>query len=127
MWVVISMRSSSKDYENELAVKIENVGTGPLVIKKLVVKNNVQESSALINLMPQIDQIWSTFTGNVDGTTIPVGGQLILLRLYPESDEIKTLVRKELSTMTVYLEYTDIYNTKFQDKRLLDFFGRHYL
>ena len=77
--------------------------------------------------MPQIDQIWSTFTGNVDGTTIPVGGQLILLRLYPESDEIKTLVRKELSTMTVYLEYTDIYNTKFQDKRLLDFFGRHYL
>ena len=127
MWVVISMRSSSKDYENELAVKFENVGTGPLVIKKLVVKNNVQESSALINLMPQIDQIWSTFTGNVDGTTIPVGGQLILLRLYPESDEIKTLVRKELSTMTVYLEYTDIYNTKFQDKRLLDFFGKHYL
>ena len=50
-----------------------------------------------------------------------------MLRLYPESDEIKTLVRKELSTMTVYLEYTDIYNTKFQDKRLLDFFGRHYL
>ena len=54
-------------------------------------------------------------------------GEVILLRLYPESDEIKTLVRKELSTMTVYLEYTDIYNAKFQDKRLLDFFGRHYL
>lgn len=114
------------DYENELAVKIENVGTGPLTIKKLIFKNNSQESSTLISLMPQIDQPWSTFTESVDGWTIPVGGQLILLRLCPESDETKTLVRKELSKITAYLEYTDIYNTKFKDKRSLNFFGRHY-
>ena len=107
------------DYENELAVKIENVGTGPLTIKKLIFKNNSQESSTLISLMPQIDQLWSTFRESVDGWTVPVGGQLILLRLYPESDETKTLVRKELSKITAYLEYTDIYNTKFRDKRSL--------
>lgn len=71
--------------------------------------------------MPQIDQPWSTFTESVDGWTIPVGGQLILLRLHPESDETKTLVRKELSKITAYLEYTDIYNTKFKDKRSLNF------
>lgn len=113
------------DYEDELAVKLENVGTGPLTIKKLVFKNESQESSTLIAMMPPIDQLWTTFTESVDGWTIPVGGQLIFLKLHPESDAIKSLVRKELSKITIYLEYMDIYNTKFQDRRSLEFFGRH--
>lgn len=113
------------DYEDELAVKLENVGTGPLTIKKLVFKNESQESSNLISMMPPIDQLWATFTESVDGWTIPVGGQLIFLKLHPESDEIKSLVRKELSKITIYLEYMDIYNTKFQDRRSLDFFCRN--
>ena len=113
------------DYENQIAVKLENVGTGPLTIRKLIFKNHSQESSTLISMMPDIDQLWNTFTESVDGWTIPVGGQLIFLELCPKNDEIKTLVRNELSKITVFLEYTDIYNTKFQDKRSLDFFGRH--
>lgn len=76
--------------------------------------------------MPQIDQPWSTFTESVNGWTIPVGGQLILIRLYPQNGKTKTLIRTELSKITIYLEYTDIYNTKFQDKRAPNFFGRHF-
>mgnify|MGYP005777542553 CR=1 FL=1 len=114
------------DYEDEISVKIENVGTGPLIIKKMIFKNDYEESSTLISLMPPIDQLWSTFTESVDGWTIPVGGQLVLLKIYPENNKTKTLVRKKLAKLTVYLEYTDIYNTKFQDKRSLEFFGRHY-
>lgn len=113
------------DYEDELAVKLENVGTGPLTIKKLVFKNEVQESSTLITMMPPISQSWTTFTESVNGWTIPVGGQIIFLELHPQSNETKSLIRKELSKITVNLEYKDIYNTKFQDKRSLDFFGRH--
>lgn len=113
------------DYEDELAVKLENVGTGPLTIKKVVFKNEFQESPTLISMMPPINQLWATFTESVDGWTIPAGGQLIFLKLHPESDETKLLVRKELSKITVYLEYIDIYNTKFQDSRSLEFFGRH--
>lgn len=113
------------DYENQIAVKLENVGTGPLTIRKLIFKNYSQESSTLISMMPDIDQLWNTFIESVDGWTIPVGGQLIFLELCPQNDEIKTLVRNELSKITVFLEYTDIYGTKFQDKRSLDFFGRH--
>ncbi|GLC79673.1 hypothetical protein [Lacrimispora brassicae] len=113
------------DYENQIAVKIENVGTGPLTIKKLVFKSDSRESSTLISMIPEINQLWSTFTESVDGWTIPVGGKLILLELQPENDEIKTLIRGELSKITVLLEYSDIYNTKFQEKRSLDFFGRH--
>lgn len=113
------------DYEDVIAVKLENVGTGPLTIKRLVFKNESQESSTLISMMPPIDQMWTTFTESVDGWTIPVGGQLIFLKLHPKSDETKSLIRKELSKITINLEYMDIYNTKFQDKRSLDFFGRH--
>ncbi len=114
------------DYEDKLIVKLENVGTGPLTIERAVFKNEFQKSSSLISMMPPIDQPWTTFTESVDGWTIPVGGQLIFIELHPESDEIKSLIRKELSKITVYLEYMDIYNTKFQDERSLDFFGRHY-
>ncbi len=114
------------DYEDELAVKLQNVGTGPLTIKKLIFKNESQESSTLIAMMPPINQLWTTFTEPVDGWTIPVDEQLIFLELHPESDETKSLVRKELSKITIYLEYMDIYNTKFQDRRSLDFWGRHF-
>ena len=114
------------DYEDELAVKLQNVGTGPLTIKKLIFKNESQESSTLIAMMPPINQLWTTFTEPVDGWTISVDEQLIFLELHPESDETKSLVRKELSKITIYLEYMDIYNTKFQDRRSLDFWGRHF-
>ena len=113
------------DYENCLGVKIANVGTGPLTITKLRFKNESQECSSLISMMPKIDQFWSTFTECVDGWTIPVDGQIILIELYPENEQTKAQVREALSKITVFLDYTDIYNTKFKDSRKLDFFGRH--
>lgn len=114
------------DYEDELTVKIENVGTGPLTIKKLLFKNDSKETSTLISLMPQINQLWTTFAESVDGWTIPVGSQLILLQLHPENEEIKSSIRKELSKITITLEYMDIYNTHFQDKQSLSFLSRHF-
>lgn len=113
------------DYENHISVRIDNVGTGPLLIKRLVLKNDVQESSTLISMMPEIDQLWTTFTEAIDGWTIPVGGKIILLELHPQSDNVKNLIRRELSQITIFLEYTDVYATKFYDKRALDFFGRN--
>ena len=95
------------------------------IIKRLIFKNAFQESSTLISMMPPIDQLWDTFTECVDGWTIPVEGEIIILRIHPESNEVRALIRKELSQITVFLEYTDIYNTKFEDNRCLDFFGRH--
>jgi hypothetical protein len=115
----------TEDYENLIAVKLLNVGTGPLTIKKLTFKDESLESSTLISMMPEINQFWNTYTEAADGWTIPVGGQLRLVELCPESDDTRKLVRQKLSKITVFLEYTDIYNTEFQDKRVLDFFGRN--
>lgn len=115
------------DYEDDLAVFIKNVGTGPLTIRKIVFKNEHQESSCLRAMMPAIGQRWTDYTDFVDGWTIPVGGQITFLELQnPKNEGIKLLLRKTLSKITVTLEYVDIYNTKFHDMRTLDFFGRHF-
>ena len=114
-----------KDYENYLSVSIQNVGTGPLTISRLWMKeeNSDHEYSTLIEMMPYI-QRWRTFVERSDGWTIAVGTQLELLGLEPQNDEDKTAVRKKLSGITVYLNYTDIYGTKYHDERKLTFFGR---
>lgn len=112
------------DYENYIYVRIDNVGTGPLTITELRFKRGSQETDSLISMMPPIDQLWNTFTGCVDGWTIPVNGALMLLELYPKTDEIRSQIRSELSGITAYLKYADIYNTKFSDERSLKFFGR---
>ena len=114
------------DYEDKLAVKIYNYGTGPLIIKKMVAKNDEMQSDKLLDFMPEINQHWSTFVGTIDGSKIPVNGCITLIELNPENEETKMAIRKYLKDITIYLEYTDIYSTSFTDQRKLDFFGRHF-
>ena len=114
-----------KDYEDLLSVEIKNVGTGPLTITKLIAKNDVEESSELIKILPCIEQLWSTFVENIDGWTIPAGEKIILIEVEPKTQKIKNALRRSLSQITIVLHYTDIYETKFYDERKLDFFGRH--
>lgn len=114
------------DYEDQIAVKIENFGTGPLLIEKLRLIQDGCESETLISLMPNIDQTWTTFTEKVDGWTIPVGGSIVLIEINPKNSTIRTCVRKALSPITLSIDYKDIYSTKFHDERSLDFFGRHF-
>lgn len=123
------------DYENNISVKIANVRTGPLTIKKLITKNDLGQASNLISIMPEIDHHWCTFIEPVDGWTIPVNEKITLLEIDPENDAIKTLIRKTLAKTNIFIEYTDIYiyiyiyyiyNTTFKDEKSLDFFGRHY-
>lgn len=116
-----------KDYENLLSVEIKNVGTGPLTITKLIAKNDVEESSELVNILPNIGQHWSTFVENVDGWTIPAGEKITLIEVVPINSNVKDILRRSLSKTTIKLQYTDIYKTKFFDERKLDFFGRHEL
>lgn len=115
------------DYEDQISVRIDNVGTGPLLIWKLRFKIGETEHKTLISLMPDVGQNWVTFTEEVDGWTIPVGGKITLIKIRPEREIVKMLVRKELSKITISLDYTDIYSTKFHDERSLSFFGRHFV
>ena len=85
-----------QDYENKISVGIANVGTGPLTIKKIVCDDNDNNriSSILLSLMPPISQHWTTFTGDITGRTIRVGGKIVLIEINPESDEIRYRLRR---------------------------------
>ena len=113
------------DYEDKIAVIINNDGTGPLIIKKFIAKNMKEEKSSLIELMPHINQPWTTFIETIDCRTISVGKKLVLIEMTPLSFNAKQSVRDALSKITIYLEYEDIYGNKFKDERKLEFFGRH--
>ena len=117
-----------QDYEDMIAVRIENVGTGPLVVKKLIFTrdNDNREYSSLIEMMPYIKEPWATFFEKADGWKISVDGKIDLLELSPSLEESKESVREALSTITVSLTYTDVYGTVFKESRKLDFFGRHF-
>lgn len=114
------------DYEDNIYVKLENVGTGPLRVIRMTCQRNGEEFSELISMMPSIEQEWATFVECIDGWTIPVGGEIILVRIEPEDDFTRNLLRESLSNITIALEYQDVYGTKFSDSKLLDFFGRHF-
>lgn len=113
------------DYENKISVGIANVGTGPLTITKFIAERNGKPYKDLISMMPYISQNWTTFMESIENCTIPVGGKITLIELNPQKEETKRKIRISLSEITIHLEYTDIYSTKFEDKKKLDFFGRH--
>lgn len=115
------------DYENLLSVYIENVGTGPLTITKLTCSDGFRKENSLIELLPTVNQNWSTFCESIDGRTIPVGGQVVLVEIQPQDEKIRSKIRAALSKIEVSVEYSDIYNSKFIKRRKLSYFGRHSL
>ncbi len=91
----------------------------------MIATTGTRASSTLISMMPKTNQPWSTFTESIDGWTISVGGQITMLELHPTCENVKRLVRKELSKITISLDYLDIFDTQFYDKGALTFLGRH--
>lgn len=115
------------DYENLIYVEIRNVGTGPLTINSLIIEADGDDSfKRLIDLFPNIGQMWDDFVDDVAGRTIGVKGKLVLLRISPQSDEVRRILREKLAKVKVTVKYSDIYKKKQPDaNRTLDFFGRH--
>lgn len=116
---------SISDYENDLAVKVFNYGTGPLIIDTLSVIYEGKPHSTVIELFNDTNILWTTFTEDVSGWTIPVGGEIVLIEKATPTKEEKLLIREILSCTTISITYKDIYNSKFTKERALSFFGRH--
>jgi hypothetical protein len=121
------------DYENELAVHIQNKGTGPLVIKKLSFSNeNGKTEKAIINFFGSEfkDVIWSTFVADIDSWTILPNEAKTLIKLNGDSTDkefvqVRNKVRKVLAQIQVELLYQDIYENNMPKKiRKLDWFAR---
>ena len=116
------------DYEDKISVYLYNVGTGPLEITEIICANIVTDvtSPKLIDLLPNVNQPWSTFTGNVKGRAISAGKNIYLIEINPMNEDIKHQLRRALSDIKIIVKYSDVYDTPFVREKRLSFFGRHF-
>lgn len=127
------------DYEDKIFIRLDNSGIGPLIIKKVIVKNRILEASTVIDIIPSnlSGRIpWKDFAAGLEKKTIPAGKQLNLIvwtsdNYQNSSAEIlsqdRTDLRRFLKDVTVKLIYTDVYEKNiFSDERSLEWFGRHF-
>jgi hypothetical protein len=108
------------DYEDVLYVKIRNNGTGPLIIKSLNINGAQNPGANIVEAMPPLEDgvAWSHFSGSLEGRSIPAGGELTLIELKGNSRgdafaKSRTAVRRALGSLSLKLDFTDVYNTVF--------------
>lgn len=135
---------SAGDFENDIFISIENKGVGPMIIKNIEVKNPKKTTNSVIDIIPEniVSKIlWSTFVREIENKAIAHGGQLILIQWklnyneydYSDLDKVGNdlnlteQLRKALKDITIYLEYTDIYEKNiFKTERSMQWFGRRF-
>ncbi|MDX3932676.1 MAG: hypothetical protein QHC77_12150 [Stenotrophomonas sp.] len=116
-----------KDLEGEVCITLKNHGTGPLIIEWLdISKNGRLVGKTLIEQMPEHIRTWDWFVGVMDGRSIPVGGEIVLLKLTTGSGRRLKEVRSVLRHLTIHIIYTDVYRGSHPVyRKCLDWFGRH--
>lgn len=122
------------DYENQLFVKLRNNGTGPMIIRSILVLGAKEPTEPLIHAMPALHSkvSWTNFVEDCSGRSVPPGGELVLIDLSSDSSSSasqfvlsRDLVRSALGNLEVQIEYTDIYGTELPAaRRNLKFFHR---
>jgi|GEM_PF-1968647 len=124
------------DWQDRLFVGIENVGSGPLIIRKLgIFSAGELQSKHLIELMPKLPPFlyWRNFVREgIEGRAILPGNILNLVELvideeFAQQAEFRNSVRRTLGQYEVRLEYEDIYGEKVREiRRSLNWFVRHW-
>jgi len=91
------------DYEDDIYVKIQNHGLGPMVIKKFICYAGDDTENATVDLVDLVTDlnsvIWTTFTINGPPEVIPAGGESVLIQYAGDSDDhdyIINSVRRQL-------------------------------
>ena len=121
------------DYEDRIAVIIQNKGTGPLITKELkFIGMDNQEKNYLIDFMPNLKDgyYWTTFS-KASKIILKPSEDKILLEFKgdisdPKFIEQRDAIRKELSKLELKMKYTSIFNERkpFELKYKLTWFGR---
>lgn len=124
------------DYENMISVGLKNAGVGPLRVDAFTVhcSHHNRTTTTLIEQMIEndLDTIWTNFRSDLAGYWLEPGGELNLLRLEGDPEEIefqasRDAARRALCRMDVRVSYSDIYSTRIATtSRKLGWFGRHF-
>lgn len=120
------------DYENSLRVKLQNHGSGPLLIKSFIATFHGNSCNSLIDCMPNLrDRNWTNFAGAIDGRALLPGNEIVLIELTAHPREVdfsinRDLARLSLSETEIVIQYSDIYGSNFSAyKKALSWFGRN--
>jgi len=122
------------DFENRIAVYLENKGLGPMLIRTFRVKDKYGTiHDRILSHMPVLKNgiTWSNFHGSVDRATLQSGKKIELLLLEGDKNntafqEARDVVRKSLKNLTVSVEYEDIYGVSMKPREdNLVWFGRN--
>jgi hypothetical protein len=121
------------DYEDSLRVRLRNFGVGPMVITGLrVLKDGVTKPS-VVDWMPPLPngRPWNHFAVDFAMRTLSAGGMIPVLELTQADGEsqfsaCRDAARRALCPLTVEIEFTDVYGTRFKAySKPLSWFGRN--
>lgn len=118
------------DYDDSIYVCLQNKGGGPLLIKKLVVTNDInQEYTDFISALGAVaDSVhWEDFVQEFENRCVAPGETLDLIKVSGQScgSNDSDKLRHTLSTLTLNLIFTDLYQQKLPPySRRLAWFGR---
>lgn len=127
------------DFESKIYAKIENSGTGPLILKNLKVISGKKTFKSIIEAIPKELKeriLWNNFTSNYDNRAIPINGSLdLIVWTINSSYDKKTIeeiatdrneIRQSLEKLKVIINYTDIYEkNNFTEVQDFSWFGRN--
>lgn len=121
------------DYENRIAVIIQNKGTGPLISReiKFIGENNV-EKNYLLDFMPALKygHKWTTFSKTSKIILRPSEEKVLLEFRGDDSDpnfiENRDQIREALSKIEIKMKYTSVFDEicSFKLNYKLSWFGR---
>lgn len=116
------------DYINQLYVKLENAGVGPIILLEVLVRDieNKSTKRSIIDLMPPTLShiVWSNFVGKIEGRAVPAQASLTLISFEGEADDFDR-VRAALGNLTITVNFTDVYGNTFPSySRDFDWFNR---
>jgi len=100
----------------KVGVRLENVGTGSMIIQKMKTSNKKgeQKDYLLEWMTPEVEEYLHNYTMKLEETTLKAGGNYDLLSYIYDPKDRKSwdrsfLIRKRLKDLIIQVEYADIY------------------
>jgi hypothetical protein len=123
------------DYENSLRIRLKNNGVGPLMLKGVRVIGGKKSKDSIVAWMPALpaDRPWTHFATDLTSRVIAKDKTIPLLELTQFEGErdfaaCRDLARAALRELTVEVEYSDVYQSRFpRYSKSLSWFGRNLL
>jgi len=118
------------NYDNLISVRIENDGTGPLIIKSITCVCNDgdrKEHQSIFDLLPKdIEQkeFYRILVGESGNYSISPNEKLYLISIIPKDGKTLQKLREFLKTITVYVKYFDIYGKEYNKEKKLAAFNK---